>query len=66
MYKNLKRLAVECLENGNYHVYRKIFAGITTFLKWITAPKNLQKLGNKHNKILKNSQHCQIMYTSNQ
>ena len=27
MYKNLKIPAVECLENGNYQVYRKLFPG---------------------------------------
>ena len=25
MYKNLKTPAAECLENGNYHVYRYLF-----------------------------------------
>ena len=25
MYKNLKTPAVECLENGNLHIYRKLF-----------------------------------------
>ena len=32
MYKNLKIPAVECLENGNYHAYRKLFLK-TTFFK---------------------------------
>ena len=27
MCKNLKIPAVECLENANYHVYRKLFPG---------------------------------------
>ena len=40
MYKNLKTLAVECLENGNYHVYRKLFPAKQHFFKWIPAPKN--------------------------
>ena len=25
MYKNLKTLAVECLEKGNYNIYKKVF-----------------------------------------
>ena len=32
MYKNLKTPAVECLENGNYHVNRKLSCK-TTFFK---------------------------------
>ena len=40
MYKNLKTPAVECLENGNYHVYRKLFPAKQQFLKWIPAPEN--------------------------
>ena len=40
MYKNLKILTVECLENGNYHVYRKLFPGEQRFFKWIPAPEN--------------------------
>ena len=39
MYKNLKKQAVECLENGNYHVYRKLFPAKQHFLKWIPAPE---------------------------
>ena len=27
MYTNLKIPTVECLRNGNYHVYRKLFPG---------------------------------------
>ena len=40
MYKNLKIPAVECLENGNYHVYRKLFHAKQHFFKWIPAPEN--------------------------
>ena len=40
MYKNLKTPAVECLENGNYHVYRKLFPTKQHFLKWIPVPEN--------------------------
>ena len=40
MYKNLKIPTVECLENGNYHVYRKRFPGEQHLFKWIPAPEN--------------------------
>ena len=40
MYKNLKISTVECLENENYHVYRKLFPGEPHFFKWIPAPEN--------------------------
>ena len=40
MYKNLKKPAVECLENVNYYVYRKLFPGIQHFFKWIPVPEN--------------------------
>ena len=40
MYKNLKAPAVECLENGNYHMHRKLFPAKQHFLKWIPAPEN--------------------------
>ena len=40
MCKNLKKPAVECLENVNYHVYRKLFPGIQHFFKWIPVPEN--------------------------
>ena len=40
MSKNLKTPGVECLENGNYNTYRKLFLAKQHFLKWITAPKN--------------------------
>ena len=40
MYKNLKKPAVECLENVNYQVYRKLFPGKQHFFKWIPAPES--------------------------
>ena len=40
MYKNLKTPAVEHLENGNYHVYKKLFLQNNIFFKWIPAPEN--------------------------
>ena len=49
MCKNLKIPAVECLENENYHVYRKLFPCKTTFLKWILAPENCEN--QERNKI---------------
>ena len=39
MYKNIKIPAVECLENENYNVYRKLFPAKQHFLKWIAVPK---------------------------
>ena len=42
MYKTFKIPAVECLENGNYHVYRKLFPPKQHFLKWIPAPENFK------------------------
>ena len=43
MYKkNLKIPAVECLEKGNNHVYRKLFLAKQHFLKWIPAPENFK------------------------
>ena len=46
MHKNLKTPAVECLENGNNHVYRKLFP----------SARKLQESGNgnKQNKIKEN------------
>ena len=37
---NLKTSAIECLESGNYHVYRKLFHAKQHFLKLIPAPEN--------------------------
>ena len=42
MYKNLKIPTVVCLENGNYHVYRKLFQAKQHFFKWIPAPENFK------------------------
>ena len=55
MFKNLKIPAVECLENGIYHVYRKIFPAKQHFLKWTPVPAKLQESGNKQNKIKENN-----------
>ena len=40
MYKNLKIMAVDYLENGNYHMYMKLFPAKQHFFKWILAPEN--------------------------
>ena len=40
----LKTPAVECLENGNDHVYRKLFHAKQHFLKWIPAPEKCKNL----------------------
>ena len=40
MHKNFKIPAAECLENGNYHVYRKLFPAKQHFLKWIPEQEN--------------------------
>ena len=42
MYKNFKIPVVECLENGNYHVYGKLSPAKQHFLKWISAPENFK------------------------
>ena len=47
MYKNLKISTVECLENENYHVYRKLF-------QMDPSARKLQESGNKQNKIKAN------------
>ena len=39
MYKNLKTLAAEWLENGNNHVDRKHFNAKQHSFKWIPAPE---------------------------
>ena len=44
MYKNLKKPAFECLENGNYHNIFKIDP----------STRKLQEPGNKQNKIKEN------------
>ena len=53
MYKNLKTLAVECLENGNYHMYRKLFPAKQHFSKWIPAPKNCKNQATNRKKSKK-------------
>ena len=40
--QNPKAPTVECLRNGNYHVYRKLFQAKQHFLK-LQEPRNLQK-----------------------
>ena len=50
MYKNLKTPAVQCLENGNYHMYRKLFHAKQLFEIGPSARK-LQEPGNKQNQI---------------
>ena len=51
MYKNLKISTVECLENENYHVYRKLFPGEQ---QMDPSARKLQESGNKQNKIKEN------------
>ena len=52
MLKNLRTSAVECLENGNYHVYRKLFLLQNNILD--PSARKLQESGNKENKIKEN------------
>ena len=40
MYKTLKTPAVKCLENGNCHLYRKLFQANNIIIKWIPGPEN--------------------------
>ena len=54
MYKNLKIPVVECLENGTYHVYRKLFPAKKLFFKMDPSARKLQESGNKQNKIKEN------------
>ena len=51
MYKNLKIPAVECLENGNYQMYRKLFPAKQHFFKWIPDCKNQETNRIKSKKI---------------
>ena len=51
MHKNLKTPAVECLENGSYRVYRKLFPAKQHF-KMDPNFRKLQESGNKKNKII--------------
>ena len=58
MLKNLKTPAVECLENENYHVYRKLFHAKQHF-KMDPSARKLQEPGNKQNKIKELSNYVQ-------
>ena len=40
MYKKIKTPAVERFENGNYHVYRKLFPAKQHFFQMDPAPEN--------------------------
>ena len=53
MYKNLKTPAVECLDNGNNHVCRKLFSA-KQYFKMNPSARNLQESGYKHNQIKDN------------
>ena len=50
MCKNLKTPAAECLENGNYHMYRKLFYQSNIFEK-IPSVRKMQEPRNKQNQI---------------
>ena len=54
MYKKIKTPAVERFENGNYHVYRKLFPAKQTFFSNGPSARKLQESGNKQNKIKEN------------
>ena len=54
MYKNLKIPAVECLENGNYHVYRKLPGEQHYFFQMDHRARKLQESGNKQEEIKEN------------
>ena len=54
MYKNLKIPTVECLENGNYHMYRKLFPAKQHFFQMDPSARKLQESGIKQNKIKEN------------
>ena len=63
MYKNLKILAVECLENGNYHVYRKLFPAKQLFFQMDPSARKLQESGNnriKSKKINRTLKLCKL------
>ena len=53
MYKNLKTPVVECLENGNYHVYRKLSPKNTIF-KMDPSAKKMQEPGKRQDKFKEN------------
>ena len=55
MYKNLKTMAVESLENGSYHVYIKLFpAKQHQFFLNGSQRQKIATTGNKQNKIKEN------------
>ena len=60
MYKIVKTTAVERLENGNYHVYRKLFHAKQHFLKWISAPENCKNQGINRKKSKKINQNLKL------
>ena len=53
MYKYLKIPTVECLENGNYHMYRKLFPA-KQYFQMDPSARKMQESGNKQNKIKEN------------
>ena len=55
MHKNLKTPAVERLEKGNYHVYKKLFPA-----KLDPIARKLQESGNKQNKINRTLKLCTL------
>ena len=64
MYKNLMGPAAECLENGNYHVYRKLFHQRQHFFKNMDpSSRKLQEPKNKQTK-LKDMHHSVILWNS--
>ena len=64
MFKNLETPAVECLENGNYHVYRKLFHAKQHFLKWTPEPENCkhQKINRIKSKKINRTLKCHMGY----
>ena len=60
MYKNLKIPAVECLENENYHVYRKLFPEKQHFFQMDPSARKLQESGIKSKKINRTLKLCTL------
>ena len=60
MYKNLKISTVECLENENYHVYRKLFPGEQHFFKWIPAPENCKNQETRRKQVNRTLKLCTL------
>ena len=52
MYKTFKTPIVDCLENGNYHVYGKLFHQKQHFFN--PRDRKFQEPGNKQNKFKEN------------